>query len=313
MEIYNLIEKIAPTDLPVLIQGKTGTGKELVARVLHYRSLRKDKLWLVLNCSAVPETLLENELFGHTKGAFTDAHNDKKGYIELASEGTLFLDEIGNMSSNMQQKLLRVLEEKQVWRLGAEKPVPINTRFIFASNRNIEELVKVKKFREDLYYRMNTIVITLPPLRDRKDDIPLLINHFLAKYSRPSSLVLSLSSEALKLLVDYPWPGNVRELENEIKRICALYPNAITITKSMISENIINRISPLSITGNQSMKELTDSLHRNLIQDALKKSNGNISETARLLGCDRAGLYKKIKQLKIDISDAYKPANVTKK
>jgi transcriptional regulator with PAS, ATPase and Fis domain len=187
-EIYQLIEKIAPTDLPILIQGETGTGKELIARAIHHNSLRRETPYLALNCGAVPESLLESEFFGHTKGAFTDAHHEKKGYIELASEGTFFLDEIADMSSGMQQKLLRVLEEKLIWRVGAPKPIPVNTRFIFASNRNIEEVVKAKKFREDLYYRINTIVITLPPLRERKYDIPLLINHFLSKYGRLETL-----------------------------------------------------------------------------------------------------------------------------
>jgi transcriptional regulator with PAS, ATPase and Fis domain len=317
IEVYQLVEKIAPTDLPVLIQGETGTGKELVARAIHNSSLRDGRMWLATNCGAVPETLLENELFGHNKGAFTDAKKDKKGYIELASEGTLFLDEISEMSPNMQHKLLRVLEEQQVWRLGAEKPIPVNTRFIFASNQNIEELVKKasagsaqgKRFREDLFYRINTIVITLPPLRDRKDDIPLLINYFLSKYSlsnRPSSLVPIVSPEALSSLQAYHWPGNVRELENEIKRICTLYPNAKSITKIMLSEPIRNYNSlvvPALITS--SFKEARKLAEKNLIINSIKKTKGNITQSARLLGCDRRYLYRKINQLKINTNTIF--------
>ena len=310
-EILQVVEKIAPTDLPVLIQGKTGTGKELIARAIHQSSLRKEKQWMALNCGAVPETLLENELFGHAKGAFTDAREEKKGYIELASEGTLFLDEIADMSLAMQQKLLRVMDEKLVWRLGAEKPVPVNTRFIFASNQNIEEFVKAKKFREDLYYRINTIVITLPPLHDRKDDIPLLVKHFLSKYSlanRPSSLKPYLSSEALSLFVNYAWPGNIRELENEIKRICILYPNPVPITKEMLSEIIKNYIIAdyIPITNKIKIKELKESFERNIIIKTIKKCNGNMTHSARFLGYGRTTLYEKMKQLKIVIPDMHK-------
>jgi len=306
-KVYQLIEKIAPTDLPVLIQGETGTGKELFARAIHHKSLRAEKPLLALNCAAIPESLLENELFGHSQGAFTDAHDDRRGYIELASDGTLFLDEIADMSPNMQQKLLRVLEEKQVWRLGAEKSVPVNTRFIFASNQDIEELVKQRKLREDLYYRINTIVINLPSLRDRKDDIPLLVNHFLEKYStqnRSSSLVSRLSSEALSLLLHYNWPGNVRELENEIKRIYTLYPDTKIITEELLSESI-RKYGPSLFSSPilTPLKGLTDSFQQKLIEDALRETKGNIAQAAKLLDCNRPNLYKKMRQLKI--SNAY--------
>jgi transcriptional regulator with PAS, ATPase and Fis domain len=327
MEIYNRIKKIAPTDLPILIQGETGTGKELIAYAIHQNSLRKGKRWLALNCGAVPETLLENTLFGHAKGSFTDAKEDKKGYIELASDGTLFLDEIGDMSPNMQQKLLRVMDEKLIWRLGAQKPVPVNTRFIFASNQNIEDLVKQKRFRLDLFHRINTIIITLPPLRNRKEDIPLLINHFLVKYTTDKTLNTQRSTlnagritpDALALLQVYPWSGNVRELENEIKRICTLYPRltdgqatAKTITEEMLSETIRNYknsviVLPSSLT--EIKKQASDDIERKIIIEELKKSNGNITHTARHLGCRRQYLQRKIKQLKIEVSMAF----VTKK
>jgi len=324
-EIHKLVEKIASTNLPVLIHGETGTGKELVARAIHNNSPRSGKSWLALNCGAIPETLLENELFGHAKGAFTDAREDKKGYIELTSEGTLFLDEISEMSPVMQQKLLRVLEEKQVWSLGSEKPIPINTRFVFASNQNIEELVKSKKFRADLYYRINTIVITLPPLRDRRDDIPLLINHFLNKYSPNQTQDAGrLTPDALALFMNYSWPGNIRELENEIERICALYPrlndsppgcragvgqaDIKPITKGMLSEMVRNNNSSAGLLLHKdaiSFKEARKISEMNLIISTLKKSNGNIAQSARLLGCTRRYLHRKIKQLKIDTKSIF--------
>jgi transcriptional regulator with PAS, ATPase and Fis domain len=300
LEAYQHIGKIAPTDLPVLIQGETGTGKELVARSIHYNSLRKEKLWLALNCGAVPETLLESELFGYNKGAFTDAQADRKGHIELASDGTLFLDEIAEMSPAMQQKLLRVLEDKQVWKLGAEKPIPVNTRFIFASNQDVEGLVKRKLFRQDLFYRINTIVINLPPLRDRKDDIPLLVKHFLKMIDEKKEI----KEEALKLLVDYNWPGNVRELGNEIKRICSLYPGIKLIAESMLSESIRSYKLPFTSNSDRTLlKEAKKVTEKDIIIEALKKCKGNVAETACQFGYNRSSFYRKIKRLKIDIAD----------
>ncbi|MBI4835190.1 MAG: sigma 54-interacting transcriptional regulator [Planctomycetes bacterium] len=295
-EIYHLIEKIAPTDLPVLIQGETGTGKELIASAIHNNSRRVSKTYFPFNCGALPETLIESSLFGHTKGAFTGAIEEKKGYIELASGGTLFIDEIANMSPSMQQKLLRVLEEKLLWRVGASKPIQIDTRFIFASNQDIEQLVKRKLFREDLFYRINTIVINLPPLRDRKDDIPLLAQHFLRKYGRPSSLV---SPSALSLFTAYPWPGNIRELENEIKRICALYPDVKVIEESMLSDTIRNYQPPAHPPKSKSLKESTLSYQRKFIKDVLDSCNGNITQAAHLLACAPANLCRKMKSLKL--------------
>jgi DNA-binding NtrC family response regulator len=309
-EVYQLIEKIAPTDLPILIQGETGTGKELIANAIHQNSPRANKPYLPFNCGVFPETLIESHLFGHTKGAFTGAIEEKKGYIELASGGTLFIDEIANMSPSMQQKLLRILEEKLLWRVGDSKPIPINTRFIFASNQDIEQMVKRKLFREDLFYRINTIVINLPPLRDRKDDIPLLFQHFLKKYA-PSSMrnsecgmgneKFSIPQSTLHILMNYPWPGNVRELENEIKRICALYPDAKVIEESMLSNPIQNYIPLVSLSSENKakIKELTDRYHKNLITGVLHDCNGNINQTAKYLGYSRRGLYKRMSQLKI--------------
>ena len=304
-DIYHLIDRVAPTNLPVLIYGETGTGKELAARAVHQRSLRSRQMWLACNTGAIPETLLESELFGYVKGAFTGAQTDKKGYIELASNGTLFLDEIGNMSLGMQQKLLRVMEDNLLWRVGSEKPIQVNTRFVLASNEDLEELVKQKRFREDLYYRINTIIITLPPLRERKEDIPLLIQHFLKKYAGKHTLS-SVPNSTFRILSNYPWPGNVRELENEIKRICVLYPNAKTIDESILTESIKNYQGgpiELGVSGETglSFKEQMKIRERIIIQEAFKKCNYNMVETARYLEYARSALYKKIKELKIDL------------
>jgi transcriptional regulator with PAS, ATPase and Fis domain len=334
-DIYKLIEKIAPTDLPVLIQGETGTGKELIANSIHKNSLRADNQCLAFNSGALPETLIESSLFGHTKGAFTGAISENKGYIELASGGTLFVDEIANMSLSMQQKLLRVLEEKLLWRVGAQKPIPIDTRFVFASNQDIEQMVRRKLFREDLFYRINTIVINLPPLRDRalprqglptplnfvsgapriigtfgrmgvvpqseaergKDDIPLLFQYFVKKYSIAGHSVPVVSSGALALLTAYPWPGNVRELENEIKKICVLYPDAGQITESMLSGTIRDYKKDSSSSDAKTLKELTETYQRNIIKETLRKCDDNVTQAARMLGYDRVNLYRKMKQL----------------
>ncbi|MBI4833938.1 MAG: sigma 54-interacting transcriptional regulator [Planctomycetes bacterium] len=304
-DTWNLIEKIAPTDLPVLIQGETGTGKELVANIIHHRSLRAKTTWLAFNSGTTPEPLIETTLFGHTRGAFTGAEKERKGYIELADNGTLFIDEIANMSQAMQQKLLRVLEEKLIWRVGDQKSIPVDTRFVFASNQDIEKMVQQKLFREDLFYRINTIVITLPPLRDRKDDIPLLIQHFLQKHGRFSSHLLPVTSRfspsAFALLASYAWPGNVRELENEMKRISVLYSQAKIITEEMLSATIRSYIPSFSLADSHAagLKELRDSFERNIITETLQRCNNNVAEASRLLKYDRASLYKKAKSLKI--------------
>ncbi|MBI4833328.1 MAG: sigma 54-interacting transcriptional regulator [Planctomycetes bacterium] len=304
-EIWQLLEKIAPTDLPVLIQGETGTGKELIARAIHQNSLRASRSCLGFNSGAVAETLLESTLFGHAKGAFTGAIEEKKGYIELASGGTLFVDEIANMSLGMQQKLLRVMEEKLLWRVGDSKPIQIDTRFIFASNQDIEQMVKNKTFREDLFYRINAIVINLPPLRERGDDIPLLINHFLSKYKTHDAQRMTQDSQritpdAQRLLSSYPWPGNIRELENEIKRICVLYPNAKTIEEPILSDSIRNyKKTPEPFKQILNMKEATDAFQRSLIIETISQCQGNMTQAARQLGYARQSLYDKMKQLKI--------------
>jgi len=330
-KVYQLIEKIAGTDLPVLVQGETGTGKELICRFLHQRSLRAEKPYLTIDCGALPENLLENELFGHIAGAYTGATEDKKGYVELASGGTLMLDEITNMSAGMQRKLLRVLEEKQIWPLGAEKSVPVDTRFVFASNQNVEQMMAKGLLRSDLFYRINVVIINLPPLRERREDIPLLIEHFLGKYQQVKMKgempdAPRFTPDALRVLSDYHWSGNVRELENEIQRICVLHRDEKIISKDMLSEHIsdrppsgrdlasagaseqINTFKPQITQSTQirsgagrgkTLIELRDEFEREIINQTIKEHKGNIAGASRQLGYDRPSLYRKMKQLGI--------------
>lgn len=300
--IHQLISKIAPTDLPVLIQGETGVGKELIARAIHNGSKRTGKTWLAFNCGTLPESLLESELFGYTKGAFTGATAEKQGYIAIASGGTLFLDEISDMSPALQQKLLRVMEEKQIWRVGAEKSTAVDTRFVFASNQDIEQQVKKKLFREDLFFRINTIVINMPPLRERREDIPALAEHFAEKYS-PEEAKMAVAVEAMNVLMNYAWPGNVRELENEIKKICVINKGQEVINADMISDTIRRNAKTAFVPAQEglTMREMRELWERDVIAAALKKNGGNISRTAKQLGYTRANLYKKMKQLKFGI------------
>ncbi|MBI5359314.1 MAG: sigma 54-interacting transcriptional regulator [Planctomycetes bacterium] len=299
--IHQLISKIAPTDLPVLIQGETGTGKELIARAIHSGSKRSGKTWLAFNCGALPESLLESELFGYAKGAFTGASGEKQGYVAIASGGTLFLDEISDMSPALQQKLLRVMEEKQIWRVGAEKPTAVDTRFVFASNQDIEQLVKKKLFREDLFFRINTIVINMPPLRERREDIPELVEHFMGRYS-PEGVKMAVAENAMKVFMNYSWPGNVRELENEIKKICVINKGQEIIDADMISDTIRRGVKTavMPVLEGLTMREMRDLWERDVIASALKKNGNNVSQSAKQLGYTRANLYKKMKQLKID-------------
>ena len=298
--IYQLLEKIAPTDLPVLIQGETGTGKELIAAAIHQNSPRKNKTFLAFNCGTIPETLIESHLFGHAKGAFTGADEDKKGYIELASGGTLFIDEIASMPLSMQQKLLRVIEEPLIRAVGSEMSIKVDTRFIFASNQSIEELVQDKLFRSDFFYRINTIVVDLPPLTERTEDIPLLINHFFEKYAKDNQ-PKKISPDLLDIFLKYQWPGNVRELESKIRRICILYPDVQMITKSIVSESILKDLkhSNPAVKQDDNIRSLKDGFEKNIIMKAINKCDGNLSETARRLGYSRRHLYTKIKQLNI--------------
>lgn len=228
-QVYELLEKVLPSAYPVLIQGESGTGKELIARALHKYGPRKDKPFVSENCAAIPETLLESELFGHKKGAFTGAVAERKGHFENANHGTIFLDEIGDMSSAMQTKLLRVLQDGEIRPVGGTSVLHVDVRVIAASNKDLRELVAKKLFREDLFFRLNVITIYLPPLRDRKEDIPLLVAHFLRKATAENKRELAVTPAAMKALQKHRWPGNVRELENEIRRGVALCDDVIDV------------------------------------------------------------------------------------
>jgi len=239
-EIYEIIKKVAPSNASFLIEGESGTGKELVAKSIHYNSPRKNKSLVAVNCSAFAETLLESELFGHEKGAFTGAGTMKKGRFEIADQGTLFLDEIGEMPISLQIKLLRVLQEKTIERVGGTLSIPVDFRLIAATNKNLEDEIKKGNFREDLYYRLNVVKTVIPPLRERPEDIPLLVNHFIDKYTNEqtsTSTVSGIKPEAVKILCDYQWKGNVRELENTIER-CVILAGTNTITPSDLPPQI---------------------------------------------------------------------------
>jgi two-component system response regulator PilR (NtrC family) len=290
LAIFKLIEQIARTDSTVLVTGESGTGKEWVARAIHFYSLRRDRPFVALNCGAVPETLLESELFGHMKGSFTGASSNKKGLVESAEKGTLFLDEIGEMNPLMQVKLLRVLQERKFRRLGGVEELEANIRVIAATNQDLPRMVADGKFREDLFYRINVIPIHLPPLRDRDEDIPLLAEYFLEKYREQMSKdVHALSQTAMDLLEAYDWPGNIRELENVIERAVALEESQ-TILPESLPEHIAKRVAKgpaaagLLPENGFNLEEHVEGLEKEYITQALARSGGVQVKAAELLG-----------------------------
>jgi len=288
-QIIELIKVVARSNATVLTTGESGTGKELVARAVHSQSYRKDKPFVPVSCAALPESLLESELFGHEKGAFTGAHAQRKGKFEFANRGTLFLDEIGEMSANIQVHLLRVLEEKAFTRVGGNELIKVDVRIISATNKDIEKAVASGQFREDLYYRLNVVTIELPPLRERKEDIPLLAQHFLKEFALENQKEISgFSPEVTDFLLKYQWPGNVRELENTIERSVILAQNSYIEIADLLQKN-----SPLvssALTG-RSLREV----ERSHILNILSETGGNYSEAARILAISRATLYNKAK------------------
>ncbi|GAB4370478.1 MAG: sigma-54 dependent transcriptional regulator [Calditrichia bacterium] len=301
--VFHLMRKVIPTDTTVLLYGETGTGKELIARAIHYNGPRREKLFVAQNCAALPETLLESELFGHMKGAFTGATGTKKGLFELADGGTVFLDEIGDTSPSLQQRLLRVLQDGEIRPLGSEKSLKVNVRIISATNKNLEEAIRNGRFREDLYYRLNVFPIHVPPLRERREDIPLLAEHFLRKYSQKmGKRIPAITPRALALLSTAPFPGNVRELENQIERAVALAEEGQPLTEEFFAPEWVDRqsllLSFLQPAG--SLREVTESVEKYLITEKLKENRGNISRTAQQLGLSRVGLQKKINRFHID-------------
>ncbi|OFZ25990.1 MAG: hypothetical protein A2381_09660 [Bdellovibrionales bacterium RIFOXYB1_FULL_37_110] len=305
--IYNLLEKISNSESSIFIQGENGTGKELVAKAAHYNSPRKDNVFLAVNCSAFNDNLLDSELFGHMKGAFTGAIKDKKGLFEQANGGTLFLDEIGDTSLSMQVKLLRVLQEGTYLPVGATVPKKCDVRIVCATNKNIKEMMANKEFREDLFYRINVINITLPPLRDRKEDIHILIEHFLQKKCAESGMAPKrLSKNTLEKIMDYMWPGNVRELENEIERLVVLAGSEQIITPDHLSPRIIDSVTPVSASGNRgidtngNLKDALEDLEAIMIREGLKRCNFNKSKLAKELGISRASLIMKVEKYELD-------------
>lgn len=304
-KIYSLLEKISTSETTVLIQGDNGTGKELVAKAIHYNSPRVDKVFVAMNCSAFNDNLLDSELFGHVKGAFTGAIKDKKGLFEKADGGTLFLDEIGDTSLTMQVKLLRVLQEGTFLPVGATTPKKVNVRVIAATNKPLKEMIAKGEFREDFYYRVNVININLPALRDRKDDIPILIEHFLEKRCQETGLgAKQLSKKTMEKLLDYNWPGNVRELQNEIERLVVLSSDEKMINPEYLSGRIFEFGSGPSKFGginvNGKLRDALEELEMMMIGEGLKRCNFNKSKLAKELGISRAGLIMKVDKYGLD-------------
>lgn len=288
-DVFGLIDKVAKTDANILILGENGTGKELVARAIHQKSLRKDNSFISVDMGAITESLFESELFGHKKGAFTDAREDRPGRFELANNGTLFLDEIGNLSMNVQSKLLSVLQSRQVTRVGSNNPIEIDIRLICATNMPLHQMVKEGKFRQDLLYRINTVEIQIPPLCERPEDIPLLANHFVGYYSRKYRKdIASITPEAMMKLKKYAWPGNVRELQHSIERAVIMADS-----KSLQdSDFLFSRKSEGTSTDSLNL----DEVEKTAVARALQLHNGNISKAAEELGLTRASLYRRMEK-----------------
>jgi DNA-binding NtrC family response regulator len=307
-EVFSLIYKLCKVDTTVLIRGENGTGKELVARAIHYNSPRKSGSFTAINCGAIPETLMESELFGHEKGAFTGAVERKIGKFQIANNGTLFLDEIGELKPDMQVKLLRVLQEKKFTPVGSNREVKTNTRIIAATNRNLEKMMEEGDFREDLFYRLNVMPIFLPPLRDRTDDIPALVPHFIKKFAKQhSSLIGGISPEALEVLKRYRWPGNIRELENVIER-AFIVENTQQITPESLPENIrmannTPKATPLGYAGPLDFDAFKDQMEKDFIVSALKANNGRINQTVAQANIPKNTLLRKIRKYSINVKD----------
>ncbi|MGH8010326.1 MAG: sigma 54-interacting transcriptional regulator, partial [Candidatus Binatia bacterium] len=298
--VFALMESAIPSPIMVLLQGETGTGKELIARAIHYNGPRKDQPFVTVNCGALPDTLLESELFGHKKGSFTGATTDKPGLFEAAHTGTIFLDEITETTPALQVRLLRVLQEGEIRRVGETRVRQVDVRVLSATNLDLTQEVQAKRFREDLYYRLSVFPITVPPLRERQEDLPLLVTHFLRKSSeRLHKHALKITPEALSLLARYSWPGNVRELENEIKRALALTPSEGTaITPAYLSEKIVTQkaIQVALSAENGALRSARGAFEREYVAQVLRQYQGNAAQTAKVLGISRQMLHRKIKE-----------------
>ncbi len=306
VQVFETIKKISDYKASVLILGESGTGKEMVARSLHYNSSRASGPFVAVNCGAIPETLLESELFGHERGAFTDAKKEKRGSFEMAHQGSLFLDEVGETSPSAQVRLLRALQEGEVKRVGSEQPIFVDVRIIAATVKDLTRAVAEGKFREDLFYRLNVLPLHLPPLRERKEDIPLLVDHFIQKFNQQHRLNLQgVTENSLARLLEYPWPGNVRELENSIERAMILTLGEKIESDSLPSE-VLGERAPWKkeIWGEElSIKKASRVMEEELIRRALKKTKGNRTQAARLLEISHPALLSKMKDFGINGSD----------
>jgi two-component system response regulator GlrR len=299
-ELLTQISIVAQNDVPVIIYGESGTGKELVARAIHYTGRRADKPFIVENCGAIPENLIENELFGHVKGAYTDARTDQKGLFEEAHLGTLFLDEIGELPLSLQVKFLRVLQDGEFKRIGSTRPIKVDVRVIAATNKDLIQAIAEKTFREDLFYRLNVIPMHIPPLRERKEDIPLLINHFLAEFNKElGKNVEGFSPAAIQKMMTYQWPGNVRELKNKVKQAMVLTRNNV-----IGAEDLFFHV-PVASNKFQSFREAKREFEKEYISQVLRISQGNISQAARLAKKDRKDFYDVMKKYNIQ-PDAFR-------
>ena len=300
-ELFDLLPQVADSDSTVLIEGASGTGKELFARAVHSLSRRRERRFVAINCGALPDTLLESELFGYKAGAFTDAREDRPGRFALAEGGTVFLDEIGNVSTAMQMRLLRVLQERVYEPLGAVEPVEADVRVVAASNRSLDELVEEGTFRRDLYYRVNVVRLRLPDLRDRREDIPLLLSHFIAKFNHLQSKdVVGVSDEVMRILMEHEYPGNIRELENIVEHAFVLCPGGLVEVRHLptdLRRTLDGRDSPTAPGG--TLKEL-EAMH---IADAVRRHKGNRAAAARELGINPSTLFRKVKALGISLPD----------
>jgi len=303
--ILQLIEKVSPLDTRILISGENGTGKELVARAIHNKSLRKDKSFIEVNCAAIPNELIESELFGHEKGSFTGAVQQRIGKFELANKGTIFLDEVGDMSPQAQAKVLRVIEDGKLERVGGAKKIEVDVRIISATNKNLIEEISKEKFREDLYHRLNVIPINIPPLRERMEDIPIFVNHFsnevTTKYKKPP---VSFDDESIKFLQSMQWTGNVRELRNAVERIIIITDKRQITKKNVESLFVIGKANFIDlIDQSNSFQEFKEKAERAFILKQLKANDWNVSKTAEILDIQRSHLYNKMKKYEIERED----------
>jgi DNA-binding NtrC family response regulator len=294
-KILDIVKQVSPTESTILITGESGTGKELIAREIHYHSPRRNGPFVAVDCGALVESLFESELFGHVKGSFTGAYETKHGRFEVANGGTIFFDEISNISLNIQANLLRVIQEREVIRVGSSKPIKVDIRIIAATNENLADAVRQGKFREDLFYRLSVVPIHIPPLRERKEDIPLLVEHFLQKYNkRAKKQIISVSDQVIKLLMEYDWPGNIRELENTIERAVVLSKGNEIETENLLYHGI-NVRTEFGYTNERGFRTLEE-IEKDYIRTVLQAQSGNKGKTSEILGIDRKTLWAKIKK-----------------